>query len=49
MTAAELIKELQQVHPNTEIKVVTDNGSKAVDYVARMGYNDNAFSIVPVD
>lgn len=49
MTAAELIKELQQVAPNTPVTIATDNGTKGIDRVAYMGYHDGRFVILPVE
>ncbi len=38
MTAAELIEKLQNVAPETEIKVTTDSGSRPIREVATLGY-----------
>lgn len=49
MTAKELIQELQQVHPDTEVTVTTKNGKEYIDRVVRSGYADKVCTILTED
>lgn len=49
MTAAELIDKLQNVAPDTEIKVAAEHGSRPVREVALLGYYGGTALIVPED
>ena len=49
MTAAELITELQNVAPDTEIKVRTDSGSVPVRELVKLGYHGGTAIIVGDD
>ena len=49
MTAAELIEKLQNVAPETEIKVTTDSGSRPIREVALLGYYGGTALIIPED
>lgn len=49
MTAAELIKELQQVEPTTPVTIATADGTKEIEAVQTLGYCGGAFAIIIED
>jgi len=49
MKAKEIIAELQQVAPDTEVTIATSEGTRSIERVARLGYTDKVCQLVADD